>query len=203
MSPILVRPVREQFEHDRVIRLLQNRWRRRFEVAINAGEESAPLRFGIRTLFPDLMLTTNDRAKKLHSIVEVETNESVNQLEAMAEWVPYARVRAAFHLYVPAAAVDATKRLCAQRKIAVDEIWSYHAVGTQLRFTPVYRAPAGAKKSVRRSAVRTRASAKKAKSRSRTAAARTPARRSVKPSASAKRRAAAKKPARPKRQKRK
>ena len=112
-------------------------------------------------------MTTNDRAKKLHSIVEVESDESVNHLEAMAEWVPYARVRAAFHLYVPAGAVDATKRLCTEKKIAVDEIWSYHAVGAQLRFTSVYRAAAGTKKSGRRRTARKGASAKKATSKSR------------------------------------
>ena len=47
MSPILVRPVREQFEHDRVIRLLQVRLRRRYDVAINPGDErNAPIRIG-------------------------------------------------------------------------------------------------------------------------------------------------------------
>ena len=56
MSPILVRPVREQFEHDRVIRLLQTRWRRRYEVGVNlSGEPPSPLRFGRRLLFPDLV----------------------------------------------------------------------------------------------------------------------------------------------------
>ena len=44
MSPILVRPVREQLEHDRVIRLLQAKYKRKFEVAINPGnEQSAPV----------------------------------------------------------------------------------------------------------------------------------------------------------------
>ena len=39
MSPILVRPVREQLEHDRVIRLLQAKNRRRYEAGINPGAE--------------------------------------------------------------------------------------------------------------------------------------------------------------------
>ena len=44
MSPILVRPVREQLEHDRVIRLLQAKYKRKFEVAINPGnEQTAPV----------------------------------------------------------------------------------------------------------------------------------------------------------------
>ena len=39
MSPILVRPVREQLEHDRVIRLLQVRLKRKHEVTANIGED--------------------------------------------------------------------------------------------------------------------------------------------------------------------
>ncbi len=107
-----------------------------------SGEPPAPLRFGVRTLFPDLILTTNDRAHRLHCLVEVETRESLNYLEAMAQWVPFARVRAPFHLYVPIGAVETAKRLCAEKRIVVDEIWSYHSIGSQVRFTLGYRAPA-------------------------------------------------------------
>jgi hypothetical protein len=39
VSPILVRPVREQLEHDRVIRLLQAKYRRNFDVGMNPGSE--------------------------------------------------------------------------------------------------------------------------------------------------------------------
>ncbi len=141
-----MRPVREQFEHDRVIRLLHTRWRRRYEVGVNlSGEPPAPLRFGARTLFPDLILTTNDRARRLHCVVEVETNESLNYLEAMAQWVPFARVRAPFHLYVPIGGVETAKRLCAEKGIVVDEIWSYHTIGSEVRFTLAQRAPARAR----------------------------------------------------------
>ena len=38
MSPILVRPVREQLEHDRVIRLLLVRLKRKGDVVANIGE---------------------------------------------------------------------------------------------------------------------------------------------------------------------
>jgi hypothetical protein len=34
------------------------------------------------------------------------------------------------------------KRLCTDHKVAVAEIHSYHQVGDELRFVPVYRAPA-------------------------------------------------------------
>ena len=110
-----------------------------------SGEPPAPLRFGVRTLFPDLILTTNDRARRLHCVVEVETNESLNYLEAMAQWIPFARVRAPFHLYVPIGGVETAKRLCAEKGIVVDEIWTYHTIGSEVRFTLAQRAPAKAR----------------------------------------------------------
>ena len=140
MSPILVRPVREQFEHDRVIRLLQTRWRRRYEVGVNlSGEPPSPLRFGRRLLSPDLVLTSHDRARQLLGVVEVETNASINHLEAMAQWVMFAKVRAPFHLYVPLGAIDAVRRLCDAKGIFVEEIWSYHTIGAQVRFALAHR----------------------------------------------------------------
>ena len=149
MSPILIRPVREQFEHDRVIRLLQTRWRRRYEVGVNlSGEPPSPLRFGRRLLSPDLVLTSHDRARQLLGVVEVETNASINHLEAMAQWVMFAKVRAPFHLYVPLGAIDAVRRLCDAKGIFVEEIWSYHTIGAQVRFALAHRDRTRTKKKV-------------------------------------------------------
>ena len=142
MSPILVRPVREQLEHDRIIRLLQTRFRRRFDAAINPGaEQNAPVGTGPSAVYPDLVLTSLDRGRKTTTMVEVETVESVNHLEALAQWVTYGRLRPALHLYVPTAMMEVAKRLCTDHNVAVAEIHSYHAVGDELRFVPVYRAP--------------------------------------------------------------
>ena len=74
--------------------------------------------------------------------VEVETAESVNHLEAMAQWAHLGRARAPFHLYVPAGCVDIARRLAAENDVNVAEIWSYHTIGDQTRFTLVHRAPA-------------------------------------------------------------
>ena len=140
MSPILVRPVREQLEHDRVIRLLQVRLKRRHEVATNIGEDqSVPVRIGQVQIFPDLVLTSGDIGKKLMGTVEVETAESVNHLEAMAQWAHLGRARAPFHLYVPAGCVDMARRLATENAVNVAEIWSYHTIGDQTRFTLVQR----------------------------------------------------------------
>ena len=140
MSPILVRPVREQLEHDRIIRLLQAKLKRKYEVTANVGEEQgAGVRIGAGQMFPDLVLTSPSKGRRLEGIVEVETAESVNHLEAMAQWAHFGRARAPFHLYVPAVAVDIARRLCTENDVDVTEIWSYHTIADQTRFTLVHR----------------------------------------------------------------
>lgn len=142
MSPILVRPVREQLEHDRVIRLLQVRLKRRHDVVTNIGEhQTVPVRIGQVQIFPDLVLTSTDKGHRLEGTVEVETAESVNHLEAMAQWAHLGRARAPFHLYVPAGSVDIAKRLAAENHVNVAEMWSFHTIGDQTRFTMVHKAP--------------------------------------------------------------
>jgi len=137
-----VRPVREQLEHDRVIRLLQVRLKRRHEVTANIGEDqTASVKIGLLQIFPDLVLTSTDRGRKLMGTVEVETSESVNHLEARAQWAHLGRARAPFHLYVPAGSVDIARRLATENQVNVSEIWSYHTIGDQTRFTLVHRAP--------------------------------------------------------------
>jgi hypothetical protein len=140
VSPILVRPVREQLEHDRLIRLLQAKLRRKFEAAINPGnEQNAPVGAGPGAVYPDLVLLSLERSRRLQGVIEVETGESVNHLEALAQWSHLAKLRAEFQLYVPAGMVEVARRLCEDNQIAVNEIWSYHSVGDQVRFTLVHR----------------------------------------------------------------
>ena len=141
MSPILVRPVREQLEHDRVIRQLQkDLTRRKVEVAINPGaEQNVGLGTGSRKEFPDAILFATDKGRKVLAVIEVETGESVNHLEAMAEWAHYARLKAPFHLYVPMGSVDVARRLAADNNITLAEVFSFHQVGDLVRFASVYR----------------------------------------------------------------
>ena len=140
MSPILVRPVREQLEHDRLIRLLHTKFRRKFEAGMNPGnEQNAAVGTGPTALYPDLVLMSQERGHKLQTVVEVETGESVNHLEALAQWAHYGKTRAAFHLYVPANMVDVARRLCEDNQIHVSEMWSYHLIGDEPRFTMVHR----------------------------------------------------------------
>jgi hypothetical protein len=141
LSPILVRPVREQLEHDRVIRQLQKDLsRRKMEVSINPGaEQNVAVGTGARREFPDAVLFSIDKARKILGIIEVETGESINHLEAMAQWVHYARLKAPFHLYVPMGSADLARRLTVEKQIAVAEIHTYHQIGDMVRFGSAYR----------------------------------------------------------------
>ena len=179
MSPILMRPVREQLEHDRVIRLLQVRYRRRHQVGINVGSEQiASVGQPAAPMYPDLVLWSNERGRHVEGVVEVETAESVNNMEALAQWAPFGRMRAPFHLYVPNGSVETARRLIAENNITVSEIWTYYLIGDQMRFTLVYKAPAAARPAPRRAAAaRSRAAA----STKRKAATRRPAKTARKP----------------------
>jgi hypothetical protein len=149
VSPILVRPVREQFEHDRVIRVLQAKYKRKYEVAINPGaEQNAAVGVNDTAMYPDLVLFSQERNRKVHGTIEVETAESINTLEAQAEWAPFARLRTPFFLYVPASSIDTVRRLCSEHAIEPAEIWTYHTALDQVRFTMVHRSPNAPKGSI-------------------------------------------------------
>ena len=140
--PILVRPVREQLEHDRIIRLLQARYQRKHDAVVNIGHEPpTSIVIGAAEFVPDLILVTNDKARKLQGVVEVETGESVNSLEALAQWSPFSKLRVPFHLYVPPNSLDTVRRLCRDHNVTVAELWTYHTNLDQVRFTMVQKAP--------------------------------------------------------------
>jgi hypothetical protein len=140
VSPIFVRPVREQLEHDRLIRHLQAKYKKKHEVAINPGEEQqAPVRVGTSTFYPDLVLS---EGKKLVAIVEVETGESVNNLEAMYQWVPFSRAKVPFHLYVPVPGYEAARRLTDANQARITEIWTYRPANEGFDLVRLHTDPA-------------------------------------------------------------
>ena len=73
--------------------------------------------------------------KRLLITVEVETGESVNPIEARAEWGVYSKLKVPLHLYVPPACVEAAKRICDEYQIVVSELWTYTTSFDQVRFT--------------------------------------------------------------------
>jgi hypothetical protein len=141
VSPILTRPVREQLEHDRVIRQLQARYKRKTDVIINPGnEQNQSVTVGDLVVYPDLLLFA-DGGRRLLGTVEVETGESVNAIEARAEWGVYSKLKVPLHLYVPPVCVDAARRICDEYQIVVAELWTYSTTFDQVRFTLVHKAP--------------------------------------------------------------
>jgi hypothetical protein len=141
VSPILTRPVREQLEHDRVIRLLQARYKRKTDVIINPGnEQNQSVTVGELAVFPDLLVFA-EGSRRLLATVEVETGESVNAIEARAEWGIYSKLKVPLHLYVPPGSVDAVKRIAAEYQIIVSELWTFTMSFDQVRFAMVSRAP--------------------------------------------------------------
>ena len=106
---------------------------------VEGAEEAVSVKVGNRICYPDLVLTRKVGARRLYGVVEVETAESVNRLEAMSEWIHYGRARGAFYLYVPAGFTDVALRLCENSRINVTEIWAYYAFGSQAKFSMVYR----------------------------------------------------------------
>jgi hypothetical protein len=141
VSPILTRPVREQLEHDRVIRQLQAKYKRKTDVIINpANEQNQSVTVGELVVFPDLLIFA-EGTKRLLITVEVETGESVNPIEARAEWGVYSKLKVPLHLYVPPQSVDAARRICAEYQILVSELWSYTTTFDQVRFTMVDKSP--------------------------------------------------------------
>ena len=141
MSPILTRPVREQLEHDRVIRQLQAKYKRKTDVIINPGnEQNQSVTVGDLVVFPDVLVFA-EGTKRLLTTVEVETGESVNPIEARAEWGVYSKLKVPLHLYVPTACVEAARRISDEYQIVVSELWSYMTSFDQVRFTLVSRSP--------------------------------------------------------------
>jgi len=181
VSPIYTRPIREQAEHDRVIRQLQIRYKRKHEVAINPGaERNQAVMVGDFECFPDLVLYSTDRSRKIEGTVEVETGESVHLLEARAEWGVFSKLKAPFHLYVPPQSIESARRMCEEQQFPVAEIWTYHMALDQVRFTQVYRSPNAPKPSP---APSPKAAAAKAKPAAKSKPAAKPESRAAKPAA--------------------
>lgn len=144
MSPIYVRPAREQIEHDRLIRHLQSKYKKKFSdviVNIDGQEPQTAVKIGALTLYPDIVMMDG---KKLSGLAEVETGESVNNLEAMAQWTHFAQTRVPFHLYVPVQGYESARRLCDSYQIKAGEIWTYRPAMDGFDLVRMHADPAAA-----------------------------------------------------------
>jgi hypothetical protein len=139
VSPIYIRPAREQAEHDRLILFLEAKYGKKLDVLINKGDaRDYALKVGAGTFFPDLIL---QEAGKLSGVIEIETGESTNNLEALAQWVHFGKAKAPFSLYVPVLAYDAARRFCEQNQVTVTEIWTYRGLMDGFDLVRVFHDP--------------------------------------------------------------
>lgn len=145
MSPIYVRPAKEQIEHDRLIQFLEAQNKATFEVLTNKGESrDYALKIGAGTYFPDLILQDG---KSLAGVIEIETGESTNNLEALAQWVHFGKAKVPFSLYVPVLMYDAARRFCDLNHVTVTEIWTYRPTWEGFELLRVFHDPDAVSKS--------------------------------------------------------
>ena len=153
MSPILVRPVREQLEHDRIIRLLQAKNRRQYRGRDQSRRRAERRRSAAApaAVYPGSRAAVARARPRLQAVVEVETGESVNHLEALAQWAHFAKLRAAVP---PLRAVRHGRRRAAAVRGQPDSTstksGAIHAIGDEVRFTLVHRSREAAPPPARR-----------------------------------------------------
>ena len=162
VSPILVRPVREQLEHDRIIRLLQAKFRRKYEAGMNPGRaERCRSGRARRPLSRPRAAVAGPRPQAAGR--GRGRDRRVGQPPRSAGAVGAFRRSCArrFISTCPAGMVDVARRLCEDNQIHVAEIWSYHVVGDEVRFTLVHRSREAPRRSraVRREAGRAKPAA--------------------------------------------
>ena len=104
MSPILVRPVREQLEHDRIIRLLQAKLKRKYEVREHlAGPYPDAGTLLLADIGDDLVLTLQLRLQESDDTVVLQLlADRPNQ-----NWTQEASGEPSMVTYVPARQLDA------------------------------------------------------------------------------------------------
>ena len=117
VSPILVRPVREQFEHDRIIRVLQARYKRKFEVAINPGVGAECVGGRRRpAMYPDLVLVQPGRGRKLQGRSK---SRPPNRSTRSKRWPNGGRSAACARRSISTSrptTIDTVRRLCAEHR---------------------------------------------------------------------------------------
>jgi len=108
----------EVTEHDKIIDVVKSANTDKFEVRTNPGSEKNWLiRDGADEYYPDVILLPRG-SNRSTIIVEVETDESVNEDHAREQWVPYSRLDRKFYLLVPSASLSRAKGICRRSGIA-------------------------------------------------------------------------------------
>ena len=147
-------------------------------------------------MYPDLVLYSPERGRKLQGTVEVETGESVNTLEAMAEWGPVRPLARALLVSTCRPTRSTRRGGCARStRSSSPKSGPITPPLDQVRFTLVHRAPES--QAPRPKAVRTEKKAAPAEKKAAEKKAADKKAADRKPAAKPASKAAAKKPAKP------
>lgn len=99
--------------HDSVIQTAYNNLDKiKHDVYINPGTSKNT---NVSGLFPDIIIT-NKGEKNVKFIIEVETQDSINQNEVQ-QWTDYSKLGGQFYLLVPKSMKDTAELLCRQNNI--------------------------------------------------------------------------------------
>lgn len=101
--------------HDKVVRdIVSHLNTETYDVYINPGQEKNAW---IGDNFPDVILAEKN-GTTVKFIMEVETEESVSQEEALRQWKKYvSEINATFYLVVPVSSLKRAKELCQREGI--------------------------------------------------------------------------------------
>jgi len=98
--------------HDRIIQIVASANNETFEVHTNpSSNKNWFISEGEEKYFPDVILLPKG-ASRSTIIIEVETDESVNEEHAGDQWEPYARLGRKFYLLVPSGCLSNAKTIC-------------------------------------------------------------------------------------------
>jgi hypothetical protein len=103
--------------HDKIIESVASANTEQFEVRTNpSSEKNWFIHEGSEKFFPDVILLPKG-SKRSTIIVEVETDESVNEDHALEQWVPYSKLGRKLYLLVPSGSFDEAKTICHRHRI--------------------------------------------------------------------------------------
>lgn len=123
------RSLASQGEHDAVVRELSARWKSsKYSLVANPdGEKNVGVNPGGH--FPDLIAFSG---REVHWIAEVETADSLNDMEAGQQWRAYGELGCPLFLVVPLNSVAHAQRLVIVNRVKVAGFYEYSIENGQI-----------------------------------------------------------------------
>lgn len=132
-----------QNHHDTAVRLLAAHWRDPVRYNIATNPDGQQNRWAGRSdLFPDIIAWSRQGERDVALwIVEVETGDSVTEVEARGQWANYAATGIPLSLAVPMGSGSTAWQVAQRLGIAVQRVFEHSVIGGRLQ---IVEAPAPA-----------------------------------------------------------